>query len=68
MPRSLVPSIALAVGSRPGRPSLLRLAALWLRRIRVRHALAGLDERQLQDVGLDPEVLRREIEKPFWRA
>ncbi|MGH1573150.1 DUF1127 domain-containing protein [Methylobacterium sp. P31] len=47
------------------RPSLIRM---WLRRIRTRRALAALHPDQLRDIGLEPWVLRAEIQKPFWRA
>lgn len=42
--------------------------ALWLRRLRARHALAALDRDQMREAGLDPFQVRAEIEKPFWRA
>ena len=44
-----------------------RLPLIWLRRLRNRHELARLDEAQLRDVGLNPEVVRREATKPFWK-
>jgi uncharacterized protein YjiS (DUF1127 family) len=40
---------------------------LWLSRLRSRHELSRLDADQLRDVGLNEEVVRREIEKPFWQ-
>jgi len=46
----------------------VRLPFIWLRRLRNRHELARLDEAQLRDVGLNPEVVRREVAKPFWQA
>jgi uncharacterized protein YjiS (DUF1127 family) len=42
--------------------------ALWLHRLQMRRELAQLDSRQLDDCGLDPDALRREVLKPFWRA
>jgi uncharacterized protein YjiS (DUF1127 family) len=44
-----------------------RLPLIWLRRVRNRHELARLDETQLRDVGLKPEIVRREAAKPFWQ-
>jgi len=41
---------------------------LWTERARHRAELASMDRRQLQDVGLEPGLLTREIEKPFWRG
>ena len=40
---------------------------LWLRRVRLRHELAGLREAQLRDVGLDPAMIGRECAKHFWQ-
>ena len=40
---------------------------LWLNRLRWRHELSRLDADQLRDVGLNEEMIRREIEKPFWQ-
>ncbi|MFH6781560.1 MULTISPECIES: translation initiation factor IF-2 [Methylobacterium] len=49
----------------PPRPLLLRL---WWRRLRDRRVLAELTRAQMRDTGLDPDVVRRESRKPFWRA
>jgi uncharacterized protein YjiS (DUF1127 family) len=40
---------------------------LWCERLEQRHALSKLDADQLRDAGLNEELIRREIEKPFWR-
>jgi uncharacterized protein YjiS (DUF1127 family) len=40
----------------------------WRRRSRERAALAGLNDRELRDIGVTKHDARREIEKPFWRA
>ncbi|GEM_PF-2420351 len=40
---------------------------LWRERLEQRHALSKLDADQLRDAGLNEEMIRREIEKPFWR-
>ncbi len=50
---------------RQPRPALLRL---WWRRARDRLVLADLTPAQMRDTGLDPEAVRRESVKPFWRA
>jgi uncharacterized protein YjiS (DUF1127 family) len=47
---------------------LARLVGLWVRRARCRRELASLSPEQLRDVGLDPDMVRRESGKPFWRA
>jgi len=44
-----------------------RLAISWYDRWIMRQELSDLDDRILRDIGLDREVVRREIEKPFWR-
>lgn len=41
---------------------------LWLERISQRRALAALDDRTLQDIGLSRSTAVGEAEKPFWRA
>lgn len=44
------------------RPSLLGLLALW----RSRRALARLDARALDDIGLSPREAATEAAKPIW--
>jgi uncharacterized protein YjiS (DUF1127 family) len=39
----------------------------WRRRIETRRHLAALTAWQLQDLGLQPELVEHEIHKPFWR-
>ena len=46
---------------------LASLAALRLRRRRNRRQLSALTVEQMRDTGLDPEWVRRESGKPFWR-
>jgi uncharacterized protein YjiS (DUF1127 family) len=50
-----------------GRDPLTTLR-LWQHRLRVRHELSRLDAGQMHDTGLDPAVVRREAEKPFWQV
>ena len=45
----------------------LRLIGAWIERSRQRHALADLDDRLLDDVGIPRSAAAREIAKPFWR-
>ena len=52
---------------RLGRHILFTLA-LWHHRHRSRQRLAALDDRELDDVGLDRAQRRIECGKPFWRA
>lgn len=40
---------------------------LWLQRLFWRNELKALDAAQMRDCGLDPELVRREMTKPFWR-
>jgi uncharacterized protein YjiS (DUF1127 family) len=40
----------------------------WFRRARERRDLADLSATQLRDVGLSRDVIKREVEKPFWMA
>jgi uncharacterized protein YjiS (DUF1127 family) len=51
-----------------GVPGSVALPLTWLKRLRHRHELAALSEEQIRDVGLDPSLVRRESEKPFWQA
>jgi uncharacterized protein YjiS (DUF1127 family) len=44
------------------------LAAVWISRARKRRELAELEDYQLADAGIDPDFVRSEIRKPFWRA
>jgi uncharacterized protein YjiS (DUF1127 family) len=50
------------------RRSAWQTLTLWVDRARIRKELAGLTVRQLDDAGLDPEQIRLECRKPFWRA
>jgi uncharacterized protein YjiS (DUF1127 family) len=45
-----------------------QLMRLWLIRARQRRELRVLEPRQIKDVGLDPEWVRREAAKHFWQA
>jgi uncharacterized protein YjiS (DUF1127 family) len=54
--------------TRAGLPRSVGVPFVWLRRLRDRHELAALSEAQIRDVGLDPSLVRRESEKPFWMA
>ena len=52
------------------RPILARLLAAtmrWVARVRSRRELSELTPHQLRDVGLDVDMVRQEIAKPFWR-
>ena len=48
-------------------PRWLRILGAWIERGRQRHALADLDNRLLDDVGITRSAAAREIAKPFWR-
>ena len=47
---------------------LLDTLDCWHQRSRQRTALAALDDRLLEDVGLSPDDVAREIRKPFWQS
>ena len=46
----------------------LGLLILWRQRVNQRRALARLDDKMLQDIGIDKANAMLEIVKPFWRA
>lgn len=48
--------------------SRLRIAQSWIERRRQRHALAALDDRLLQDIGLTRFDVKKEYNKPFWQG
>ena len=48
--------------------SIAGVVSLWLARVEARREFAGLSDRMLADIGLDPEETRKDVEKPFWRA
>jgi uncharacterized protein YjiS (DUF1127 family) len=41
--------------------------AFWIGRVRQRRALAELDDKMLQDIGITRYDVARECGKPFWR-
>lgn len=57
--------------TRPSQASLLASAQAvlgrWRRLSATRRELSRLDERTLRDIGFDPEEVRRETAKPFWK-
>lgn len=48
--------------------SLIALMMLWRGRSEGRRAIRSMTSEQLRDLDLDVAALRREAEKPFWRA
>lgn len=55
----------------PRRGMLSDVVALckeWQRRVRGRAELAALSDRELRDIRASRCDIRREIDKPFWRA
>lgn len=50
----------------PGLPGVTLPLGAWLRVARERRQLEGLTERQLRDMGIDPEAAAREAARPFW--
>jgi uncharacterized protein YjiS (DUF1127 family) len=59
------PSRSRDDSQRRGSPAL---PLIWLQRLFWRRELKMLDIAQMRDCGLDPEAVRREAAKPFWRA
>lgn len=43
------------------------LLSTWIERVRQRHALAGLEDQMLRDIGITRVDAARECEKPFWK-
>lgn len=72
MPAVLVPPVARREQGGAARQiiSFIRLAAarigVWSERVRQRRALARLDDRLLDDIGVTRELAQYEIRKPFW--
>ena len=62
---------ALSVKRSYGRPvanrNWMNVIGVWIERSRQRRALANLDDRLLDDVGIMRSEATREIAKPFWR-
>ena len=48
--------------------ALTALVQVWSDRSRQRCQLAGLNDRELKDIGLTRLDALREIQKPFWRS
>jgi len=49
-------------------PALGEIFSTWLARADARRELSELSDRMIADIGLDPDEIRAEIDKPFWRA
>ncbi len=47
--------------------TLAEIFATWLRRARERRELATLDSATIRDLGLSPNTIHFEANKPFWR-
>jgi uncharacterized protein YjiS (DUF1127 family) len=47
---------------------VVALCKEWQRRVRGRAELAALSDRELRDIRASRCDIRREIDKPFWRA
>jgi uncharacterized protein YjiS (DUF1127 family) len=46
--------------------NLVETVQIWLERMNSRRELARLDDRMLQDIGIDRADVDLEVEKPFW--
>lgn len=53
---------------RLGGGGVVKLLGTWSGRMRERAALAALDDRVLEDIGLTRKQVETEAAKPFWRA
>lgn len=47
--------------------NLARVVLVWEQRRATRRAMARLDRHLMRDIGLTPDVVADEVEKPFWR-
>jgi len=56
-----------SINTKNGMTQKQRPPLLWLQRLLWRAELKTLDIAQMRDCGLDPEAVRRETTKPFWR-
>jgi uncharacterized protein YjiS (DUF1127 family) len=65
-PTSLFPRRA-ARGRGFGPRALLATLVCWRRRAADRRALARMEPHRWTDIARDPDAVRREIQKPFWR-
>lgn len=67
--RSKHPGFRWALNGGPGAAlsRLVDLACGWRHNARSRHALRGLSEHTLKDIGLSRSDACRECAKPFWR-
>src|SRR5262245_61777270 len=63
-------TLAIAQRHAPGATisAFLGLLILWCWRVRCWRELSTLSARQMRDAGLDPEIVRGEGKKPFWKA
>ena len=59
-------SILTGAGLRTGGLRLHLPLGQWMRVARERRRLAGLSERQLQDIGIDSASAAQEAARPFW--
>jgi uncharacterized protein YjiS (DUF1127 family) len=66
-PRTVPAAGSRAAASYSVLVGVARAARSWIERCKQRRALAELDDRLLDDVGLSREQARGEIAKPFWR-
>ena len=62
-----VPQLTVRSAANDAIGGLLALISTWRRRMDERKKLGLLDDRMLDDIGLQPLDVRREIEKPFWQ-
>ena len=70
-----IPTDAISILSQPGTPLVAQLAVkfavcvtTWATRRRTRLALLKLEDWQLRDVGLTPDVASAEARRVFWRV
>jgi len=61
------PAVAPRAGWSPILDSIVATLREWRRRRVGRYELAGLDERTLRDIGLDPGTVDYEVRQSFWR-
>ena len=64
------PNVALRQGSGPRAllANACKMLYIWHERAKSRKVLASLDDRLLNDIGIDVVERDRECAKPFWKA
>ena len=60
--------VTIGFGAAAGMKSVFATLCIWQERALMRHRMAALDDRMLDDMGLTRAAVDAEAAKPFWRA